>query len=227
MSVQVLPYVPGFGEKLAETLSQAGKDIGKGLNKRFVQKNDQRILDRLYSDDPNLEQLTPLQKIMMQSKLSTDAQKRVADIDRTSFRNEDLKHRHAKENRLNEQHLTGAYDNRIKELTNEIKESSDKDERNGLSQRRERLKKERSVNITRLRGNIPPKFEFLDEQDAADFINAMNAPKEEEAPKLEAQSPKSSKQKKKLTPQVVQHFIKQAKGNKDLAKKLAFEQGFE
>lgn len=36
--VQVLPYVPSFGEKLAETLAQAGSNVAQGLVKRQAQQ---------------------------------------------------------------------------------------------------------------------------------------------------------------------------------------------
>lgn len=43
--VQVLPYVPSFGEKLAATLSEAGTDIAKGIQRRSAQTALQKLLN--------------------------------------------------------------------------------------------------------------------------------------------------------------------------------------
>lgn len=40
--VQVLPYVPGFGEQLAGVLGEAGADIGKGLIQRSVNEQERK-----------------------------------------------------------------------------------------------------------------------------------------------------------------------------------------
>lgn len=46
--VQVLPYVPSFGEKLAETLAQAGSNVAQGLSQRQAQRH----LQSLFSPTP-------------------------------------------------------------------------------------------------------------------------------------------------------------------------------
>ena len=54
--VQVLPAVPSFGEKLAETLAQAGTNIGQG----FLQRQ-QNVRDMAIVQNPNM---SPMQKLM-------------------------------------------------------------------------------------------------------------------------------------------------------------------
>lgn len=68
--VQVLPYVPGFGEKLAEVISQAGTNIGNGLINRNVRLSDQRIIDQL----ANSQNLSPIQQISAFGKISPKGQ---------------------------------------------------------------------------------------------------------------------------------------------------------
>lgn len=68
--VQVLPYVPSFGEKLAGVLSQAGTNIAEGFTKRNQAINDQNILKVI--NDPNA---SPTQKLAAIQKGSPNLQK--------------------------------------------------------------------------------------------------------------------------------------------------------
>src|SRR5208337_5209159 len=68
--VQVLPYVPGFGERLGATLAQAGGSALEAFNKKHAQKQDIGIFQQLENAE-----LSPLQKISMVGKLSQEGQK--------------------------------------------------------------------------------------------------------------------------------------------------------
>jgi len=72
--VQVLPYVPGFGEKLAAALGQAGGDVAQGFIQRNQNQNDQRILD---SFDPNA---SPIEQIKHFGKLSPQKQQALVPL---------------------------------------------------------------------------------------------------------------------------------------------------
>lgn len=78
--VQVLPYVPSFGEKLAGVLGQAGGNIGEALvNKHYknqANEKDQEILKKFGSES----NLTPMQQIQTFASLSPDRQKSLSPL---------------------------------------------------------------------------------------------------------------------------------------------------
>jgi hypothetical protein len=65
--VQVLPAVPGFGEKLADVLAQAGGNIGKGLIERNQRQNDQTIMNQL-AQNPSPSSMDLIKGYMSLSK---------------------------------------------------------------------------------------------------------------------------------------------------------------
>ena len=74
MPIQVLPYVPSFGERLAPVLAQAGTDIFQGFQQRSANQNDQKIIN---SFDPND---SPIQQIQKFSQLSPQRQQTIAPL---------------------------------------------------------------------------------------------------------------------------------------------------
>ena len=68
--VQLLPQVPGFGERLGATLEKVGGAALDAFTKRHTKRQDEGIFRQL--ENPNL---SPLQKISMISKLSPESQK--------------------------------------------------------------------------------------------------------------------------------------------------------
>ena len=66
--VQVLPYVPSFGEKLAPALAQAGVDIHSGFQKRRLNQQDQQLIDSFNPED------SPLVQIQKFARLSPERQ---------------------------------------------------------------------------------------------------------------------------------------------------------
>lgn len=66
--VQVLPYVPSFGEKLMPVLSESIGNIAKGYQQQRANQNDQKILEGL-AKNPNA---TPLEQIAAVNQLSKD-----------------------------------------------------------------------------------------------------------------------------------------------------------
>lgn len=74
--VQVLPAVPSFGEKLAETLAQAGGNIGQGFIERQQRSSDQQIMNQLASN-PNA---TSMDMIKAYTSLSKPTQATIAPL---------------------------------------------------------------------------------------------------------------------------------------------------
>jgi hypothetical protein len=60
--VQVLPYVPGFGERFAGALGQAAGNVAEGLAKRQANKNLEGYLNKFREPTPQQEG-TPLQQM--------------------------------------------------------------------------------------------------------------------------------------------------------------------
>lgn len=73
--VQVLPYIPSFGEKLSEALVNATGNVVQGYRQRQTNRNDDNILKKL--NDPNL---SPIETATLVSRLSPDKQKGATDI---------------------------------------------------------------------------------------------------------------------------------------------------
>jgi len=77
--VQVLPYVPSFGERLADTIGQGLGNIGssyfQGKKAEQINAKDQDIINQLGA--PNL---SPLQAITLVSKLSPQKQQSVSNM---------------------------------------------------------------------------------------------------------------------------------------------------
>lgn len=77
--VQVLPYVPGFGEQLAQALGNAAGNIGAGYfekqNREKLNAKDSAIIEQL-----NNPALSPMEKIAIVSKLSPEKQKNVSTL---------------------------------------------------------------------------------------------------------------------------------------------------
>lgn len=65
--VQVLPYVPSFGEKLAPALSQAVGDVAQGYQQMRANQNDQRILEGL-GQNPNASHMDLIKAFSSLSK---------------------------------------------------------------------------------------------------------------------------------------------------------------
>lgn len=74
--VQVLPYVPSFGEKLASSFGQAIGDIGQGYIEGKQKQRDDQSLNEIVSN-PNL---TPMQQIQAFSKLSPRSQQTLTPL---------------------------------------------------------------------------------------------------------------------------------------------------
>jgi hypothetical protein len=74
--VQVLPTFPTFGEKLIDTLTQAGGRIGEGLLSRQRGQLDQQILNQLASNP----EVSPLQQIQAFGKMSPQAQQTLSPL---------------------------------------------------------------------------------------------------------------------------------------------------
>lgn len=73
--VQVLPYVPGFGERLADSLTQAGGQLAQGYAKRLEGQAAQRAYGIL--NDPNA---SPIQKAIAHSQLPESVKKSTSPI---------------------------------------------------------------------------------------------------------------------------------------------------
>lgn len=73
--VQILPRVPGFGEKLIGSLSGAAEDVIGGLQQKAVNDRDQKILETF--GDPTK---TPMEYIQAFSKLSTQRQQALSPL---------------------------------------------------------------------------------------------------------------------------------------------------
>lgn len=69
--VQILPYVPSFGEKLASSFGQAAGQIGKGYFERRDRENDSKIIDEFERSANGLKPLTPAQKASQAAAEST------------------------------------------------------------------------------------------------------------------------------------------------------------
>ncbi len=72
--VQVLPYVPSFGERLAPVLAQAGSDVFQGFQQRNANQRDQQVMN---SFDPNDSPINQIQKF---SQLSPQRQQTIAPL---------------------------------------------------------------------------------------------------------------------------------------------------
>lgn len=72
--VQILPYVPSFGERLAPVLAQAGTDIFKGFQQRNANQKDQEIINSFDQND------SPINQIQKFSKLSAQRQETIAPL---------------------------------------------------------------------------------------------------------------------------------------------------
>lgn len=68
--VQVLPYVPSFGERLGQVIPEAGANLFQGYLQGKQNRADQQVLQDLVSN-PNL---TPLQVIAQAGRLSPKSQ---------------------------------------------------------------------------------------------------------------------------------------------------------
>lgn len=74
--VQVLPYVPGFGEQLGKVLANAGADIGQGYLNGRQRKSDQSIISQLASSQDH----SPISLLQSWSQLSPDTQKTISPL---------------------------------------------------------------------------------------------------------------------------------------------------
>jgi len=72
--VQVLPYVPSFGESLAPIAAQAGVNVFQAFQEQRAKKNDERIIN---SFDPNDSPINQIQKF---SQLSPQRQQTIAPL---------------------------------------------------------------------------------------------------------------------------------------------------
>lgn len=68
--VQVLPYVPSFGERLVPEIGQAVGNISQGLQNRAQNQSDQRIIQ---SFDPNDSPMNQIQKFSRLSRGKQDS----------------------------------------------------------------------------------------------------------------------------------------------------------
>ena len=50
--IQILPHIPGFGERLADSLTGAGGNVASGFVQQMQNQNTQKIYEQL--GDPNL-----------------------------------------------------------------------------------------------------------------------------------------------------------------------------
>jgi hypothetical protein len=74
--VQVLPYLPSFGEKLGTALGGLAGNVAQGFQQRAAQSRDQDILNQLLSQ----QNASPLQQIKSFSSLSPQAQQSLTPI---------------------------------------------------------------------------------------------------------------------------------------------------
>ena len=161
MSIQVLPYVPSFGEQLAPVLAQALGDVGKGLQQRFVNRQDEKIIGKMF--DPNL---TDLQRIELSLKLSPERRDSFYKAVGASTKAEQFGYQKSREKRLAHSDILNAYDKRITQINNDLKETASREERKRLRELKDNLTREQAVNRTRLRGGKQPEFKYLEMQDA-------------------------------------------------------------
>lgn len=74
--VQVLPTLPTFGEKLIDTLTQAGSRIGEGIASQRRNRVDQSIFNQLSANPES----TPLQQIQAFAQMSPQAQQTLSPL---------------------------------------------------------------------------------------------------------------------------------------------------
>jgi len=92
--VQILPYVPGFGEKLADAFSNAAGQLGQGYFEGRQKKNDLQTIEELSQGN-----LSPMQQFNAFARLSQDRQKALTPAFTTLLQGQ----HQAQQNELNRQ----------------------------------------------------------------------------------------------------------------------------
>lgn len=83
--VQVLPYVPGFGEQLAQALGGAAENIGQGYLQGRENRQDQTILQQLTNPE---KPLTPMEQIHLVGRLSKQGADKIRPLIQQNLANE-------------------------------------------------------------------------------------------------------------------------------------------
>lgn len=133
-----------------------------------------------------------------------------------------------REDRLVRQELNDRYNKRISDINAEMK-LANRAEGKKLKDTKTSLQKEQARNQRALREGRRLSFEFLEGLDEESPYGEFEEIDRESVkiPQSKTQSQKPKQPKKKLTPQIAQHFMKQANGDVTKAKQMAFEKGYE
>jgi len=159
--IQILPRQPSPLEQLTPYISQAVSDIGQGVQQRFENQQDAKIIPAMFAPE-----LSPMQRIELSLKLSPKRREAFYSAIRASTEGEKFGFQKERERRLAHADVLGGYDKRITQINADLKNPDTKrDERKRLSELKEKLVREQAANRTRLRGGKEPQFKYLEMQD--------------------------------------------------------------
>jgi len=159
--IQVLPQQPSPLEQLMPYVSQAIGDIGQGVQQRFENKSDEKVINAMFAPD-----LSPMQRIELSLKLSPKRREAFYSAIRASTEGEQFGFQKEREKRLAHADVLGGYDKRISQINADLKNPDTKrDERKRISELKEKLVREQASNRARLRGGKEPVFKYLEMQD--------------------------------------------------------------
>lgn len=224
--IQILPEVPSFGGEIGRAL---GAGVGQGIAgsvAHYLEQKQNRNEATLVSQaleglEPGASSLDIIKRISAlpirsESKKLYGGLITTAAAERFSGERED---------RLVRQELNDRYNKRISDINADLKLANRTDAKK-LKDQKTALQKEQARNQRALREGRRPTFDLLEgygeESPYGEFEEVG-----EESVKIPPAKAQEKKPKKKLTPQVAEHFMKQANRDVAKAKKLAFEQGFE
>ena len=224
--IQILPETSSFGGEIGRALGGGvGQGIASSVSNFFDQKRDQNeatlVSQALEGLEPGASSLDIIKRISglpirPESKKLYGTLVTAAASERFSGE---------RENRLVRQELNDRYNKRISDINADMK-LANRAETAKLKDRKMKLQKEQAKNQRALREGRRPSFEILEElSEESPFGEFQEV--ERETVNIPQAKTQSKKPKKQLTPQVVEHFKKKAKGDIAKAKQMAFEQGFE
>lgn len=223
--IQVLPpapsrnYLQEIGEKFGEGLSQGiAASLSQHLENKQQQKEASLVSEAL--KDVDFSNPHEIAARIIQLPIRDESKRLYGNLAAFGYRAN-------REHRLQTQGVYDQYRKAISEINSEIKETPLSKDKNRLLKQRDSLKKELSLNHRLLREGKQPVFDVYESLGIEDMQEEQMP---EQSPKVQApksQPQVSQKPKRKLTEQVVRHFLKQANNDVKEAKKLAFDQGFE
>lgn len=245
-------YVGGYeyagGHRPPRTGAVIAEGLGKVLTKGIQEYQDQRILNAI-KENPNA---SPIDLIHLLGSLSAEKQKTVFTAYALSQKqqkaeersaeqirryDEQQEYKNSREKRLSSKDMQAAYQNRLKQINNDLKDPyTNREETKLLKQQREALTKELGQNISRVRKGQSPIFEHLEiEEDPTpaqslpiEGMNQMSSMRGQpttpsEAPQMQQSIQATQPTRQKWNPQNPQHqaralqILEQTKGDRALA----------